>query len=226
MLRALGSGSRCPSKQVSHEQGDDRRLVRRGDRGDRGDERAFGGVRRREDADERADGRRRAAQESRRHGSQGVGEAAGGFRGRAVGVSGCLPATPHDGTRPFDKHVQDDNDFQGDLDDDGHPDQAVEPAWSCGETCNRSIYVMRNSCGHYVGTIGTRHRYDVGDAKHHGLHDLSGYPTTYEADDTKHCWEVHYEFDGTVYKPLKRRECECAMTETTKRCSPDWEDMK
>jgi hypothetical protein len=141
-------------------------------------------------------------------------------------VDPVIDGNRHDGTRPFDKHVQDDNDFQGDLDDDGHPDQAVEPAWSCGETCNRSIYVMRNSCGHYVGTIGTRHRYDVGDAKHHGLHDLSGYPTTYEADDTKHCWEVHYEFDGTVYKPLKRRECECAMTETTKRCSPDWEDMK
>lgn len=141
-------------------------------------------------------------------------------------VDPVVDGNRHDGTRPFDKHVQDDNDFQGDLDDDGLPDQAVEPAWSCGETCNRSVYVMRKSCGHYVGTIGTRHRYDVLDEKHHGLHDLSGYPTTYEADDTKHCWEVRWQFDGTVYKHEKRRECECAMSETTKRCSPDWEDMK
>lgn len=132
----------------------------------------------------------------------------------------------HDGTRPFDKHVQDDNDFTGDLDDDGLPDQAVEPAWSCGETCTRSIYVMRQSCGHYVGSIGTRHRYDVLDEKHNGLHDLAAYPTTYEVDSTKHCWEVRYAFDGKVYKHTKKRECDCAMTETSKRCSPEWEDVE
>ena len=141
-------------------------------------------------------------------------------------VDPVLDGDKHDGMRPFDKHVQDDNDFSGDLDDDGHPDQAVEPAWSCGETCSRSLYVMRKSCGYYVGTIGTRHRYDVLDEKHHGLHDIAAYPTSYEADDTKHCWEVRYQFDGTSYQHIKRRECDCVMTETSKRCAPDWEDMK
>ncbi len=134
----------------------------------------------------------------------------------------------HDGMRPFDKHVQDDNDFTGDLDDDGHADQAVEPAWSCGETCNHSLYVMAKGkgCGHYVGTIGTRHRYDLLDDKHHGLHDIAAYPTSYDADDTKHCWEVRWQFDGTTYERVKKRECDCNMTATTKRCSPDWEELK
>lgn len=141
-------------------------------------------------------------------------------------VDPLVDGDKHDGTRPFDKHVQDDNHFSGDLDDDGHADQAVEPAWSCGETCTVSIYVMRKSCGHYVGSLGTRHRYDVLDEKHNGLHDLAAYPTTYEVDSTKHCWEVRYQFDGNVYKHTKKRECDCAMTETTKRCSPEWEDLE
>jgi hypothetical protein len=141
-------------------------------------------------------------------------------------VDPIVDGDKHDGTRPFDKHVQDDNDFSSDLDDDGTPDQAIEPGWSCGETCNRSLYVMRKGCGVYVGTIGSRHRYDVRDDKHHGLHDISAYPATYEADDSKRCWEVVWEFDGSQYKRTKRRECDCAMTATTKRCAKDWDEIE
>lgn len=114
----------------------------------------------------------------------------------------------HDSTRPFDKHVQlDVRDF--DLDGDGVVDAFVKPAWACGNSCNRSAYVVRGTCGHWVGTFPSVDRYEALDSKTNGLKDLSVRPRREEEDGQLHCYNVILKYDGTEYKEAKRRECEC-----------------
>jgi hypothetical protein len=126
----------------------------------------------------------------------------------------------HDSARPFDKHVQVD-DETADLDGDGFPDVIVEPAWSCGETCNRSAYVMRGQCGHYVGTFPSQQRWEALEEKHHGLVDIMAHPSNFDDNNDKQCWQAVWQYDGSAYKRVKHRQCEC-KTEGAK-CVKDWD---
>jgi len=116
----------------------------------------------------------------------------------------------HDATRPFDKHVQLDVRTE-DLDGDGVVDTFVKPAWSCGDSCNRSAYVVRNggTCGHYVGTFPSTDAYEALDHKTNGLRDLNTRPRKTEEDGQVHCYNAVLAYNGTEYKEIKRRECEC-----------------
>ncbi|GAC1570822.1 MAG: hypothetical protein NVS3B20_02600 [Polyangiales bacterium] len=113
----------------------------------------------------------------------------------------------HDATRPFDKHVQLDVHAE-DLEGDGVVDEFVMPAWSCGQACIRSAYLMRGTCGHYLGSFPSTNAYEAIAHKSHGLKDLSTHPRTEEADGL-HCYQAILTFDGTQYRESKRRECEC-----------------
>ena len=128
----------------------------------------------------------------------------------------CVDPLPdgdkRDATRPFGKHVQ--LDVRGDdLDGDGEPDIFVKPAWHCGEACNRSVYIARGTCGHYVGTFPSIDRYESMATKTHGLKDLSVRPRKIEADGEMHCWQLILKFDGKEYKQAQKRECECKETD-------------
>ena len=113
-----------------------------------------------------------------------------------------------DSTRPFDKHVQ--NDVRDeDLDGDGVGDAFVKPAWACGDSCMRSAYVMRGTCGHFVGSFPSIDRYESIDTMTNGLKDLLTRPRRVEDDGQMHCYQIVLKFDGTEYKPAKNRECEC-----------------
>ncbi len=114
----------------------------------------------------------------------------------------------HDSTRPFDKHVQPDVRDE-DLDGDGVVDAFVKPGWACGDSCNRSVYVMRGTCGHYVGSFPSTDKFESVETKSNGLKDLSTRPRRHEDDNQMHCYQVILKFDGTEYKPSKKRECEC-----------------
>jgi hypothetical protein len=114
----------------------------------------------------------------------------------------------HDPARPFDKHVQLDVRNE-DLDGDGSIDTFVKPAWACGDACKRSVYVMRGTCGHYVGTFPSVDRYEALDQKTNGLRDLSTRPRQHEDDGEMHCYQVVYKFDGKAYQKARQRECEC-----------------
>lgn len=114
----------------------------------------------------------------------------------------------HDSTRPFDKHVQQDVRDE-DLDGDGVVDAFVKPGWSCGESCKRSVYVVRGTCGHYVGTFPSMDKFETVETKTNGLKDLSTRPRIQEEDGKIHCYQVILKFDGTAYQPGKKRECEC-----------------
>lgn len=114
----------------------------------------------------------------------------------------------HDPARPFDKHVQQDV-RDDDLDGDGAIDSFVKPGWGCGDACKRSAYVMRGTCGHYVGTFPSVDRYEALDEKTNGLRDISTRPRKVEDDGNMHCYQVILKFDGSEYKPAKTRECEC-----------------
>ncbi len=146
----------------------------------------------------------------------GSGAAAGG----ATKMPGeCVdPVTDgdhHDSTRPFDKHVQQDVRDE-DLDGDGVVDAFVKPAWSCGDSCVRSVYVVRGTCGHYVGSFPSMDNYFAQETKSNGLKDVSARPRRIEDDNQMHCYEQIYKFDGTQYQPAKKRECKC---DNEKMCS-------
>jgi hypothetical protein len=126
----------------------------------------------------------------------------------------------HDATKPFDKRVQLDVRNE-DLDGDGVTDVFVKPGWACGESCNRSAYVIRGTCGHYVGTFPSTDRFETLDTKTNGLKDLSTRPKRQEEDGQVHCYNVIWKFDGTEYKRAKKRECECK--EEGAKCTA-WED--
>jgi hypothetical protein len=113
-----------------------------------------------------------------------------------------------DPTRPFDKRVQLDVRDE-DLDGDGVVDTFVKPAWSCGDACRRSAYVVRGTCAHWVGTFGSVDRYETLESRSHGLKDLSTRPRRLEEDGALHCYQVILKFDGTEYQPARKRECEC-----------------
>lgn len=113
-----------------------------------------------------------------------------------------------DSTKPFDKHVQPDVRSE-DLDGDGIVDVFVKPGWSCGESCNRSVYVVRGTCGHYVGTFPSTERFETADTKTNGLKDLSTRPKRQGDDGAAHCFNELWKFDGTQYRKAKIRECEC-----------------
>lgn len=124
----------------------------------------------------------------------------------------CVDATSdgdrHDSTRPFDKHVQLDV-RDADLDGDGAVDVFVKPGWACGDSCNRSVYVVRGTCSHYVGSFPSVDKFEAIETKSNGLRDLSTHPRRVEEDNQMHCYQVILKFDGTEYKPAKKRECEC-----------------
>ncbi len=137
-------------------------------------------------------------------------ESAGGEKVSLPGdcVDPLIDGDLHDSSRPFDKHVQ--YDVTGDdMDADGDRDVIVKPGWNCGESCKRSIYVMRGKCGHYVGTFTSTERFEFTAEKSHGLNDLSARPKRVEDDGEVHCRNVVYRFDGKQYQPNKTRECEC-----------------
>jgi hypothetical protein len=126
----------------------------------------------------------------------------------------------HDPTRPFDKHVQlDVRDI--DLDGDGVVDTFVKPAWSCGHGCNRSAYVVRSTCGHYVGTFPSEDAYEALDDKTNGLRDLKARPKRSDGA-TLRCYQLVLKFDGKEYKTTKHRECECK--DESPKCESDWTD--
>lgn len=114
----------------------------------------------------------------------------------------------HDSTRPFDKHVQQDVRDE-DLDGDGVVDAFVKPGWACGDSCVRSVYVVRGTCGHYVGSFPSMDNYFAHETKSNGLKDISTRPRHMEEDSQIHCYEQVYKFDGTKYQPSKKRECKC-----------------
>lgn len=123
-------------------------------------------------------------------------------------VDPAVDGDRHDPARPFDKHVQSDV-RDDDLDGDGIVDMFVKPGWACGDACRRSAYVMRGTCGHWVGTFPSVDRYEALDTKSHGLRDISTRPRRVEDDGQMHCYNVILAFDGEQYKPSKQRECEC-----------------
>lgn len=126
----------------------------------------------------------------------------------------------HDPTRPADHHVQ--PDVKGwDLDDDGVADAFVKPAWSCGQGCYRSAYVVRGTCGHYVGTFASSDRYELLDEKSHGLHDLKARPER-PGDNGQQCFQVIWKYDGKQYQAARHRECECK--EDSPKCEGSWTD--
>ena len=128
----------------------------------------------------------------------------------------------HDATRPFDKHVQLDVRDE-DLDGDGVPDFFVKPGWSCGDSCTRSVYVGRGTCGHYVGSFPSTDSYESIDGKSHGLRDLRTRPRRVEGDDSAtHCYQIVLQFDGKEYRPTKHKECECK--DTGAKCEGEWHD--
>ncbi len=113
-----------------------------------------------------------------------------------------------DPSRPFDKHVQTDVRDE-DLDGDGLMDVFVKPAWSCGDSCKRSAYVVRGTCAHWVGTFGSIDRYETLETKTNGLKDLSVRPRRVGDDGEIHCYNLILRFDGKQYQQAKQRECEC-----------------
>lgn len=156
-------------------------------------------------------------------GGGGGGGTGGG--GEKVALPGdCVDPLPdgdkRDATRPFDKHVQLDVRDE-DLDGDGAPEIFVKPAWSCGDSCNRSIYIARGTCGHYVGSFASIDKYESMDTKTNGLKDLSVRPRRVEEDGNTHCYQVVLKFDGKAYKPAKKRECQC---EDNPKCTT-WQDQ-
>ncbi len=155
--------------------------------------------------------------------------AGGGEEGGKTETSGakmpgdCVDPTVdgdrHDSTRPFDKHVQQDV-RDDDLDGDGVVDAFVKPAWACGDSCIRSVYVMRGTCGHYVGSFPSQDGYFAQETKSNGLKDLSTRPRRIEDDSQMHCYEQIFKFDGTQYQPAQKRECKC---DNEKMCTA-WQD--
>jgi hypothetical protein len=123
-------------------------------------------------------------------------------------VDPVIDGDRHDSSRPFDKHVQQDVRDE-DLDGDGVVDSFVKPAWACGEACKRSAYVMRGTCGHYVGSFPSDEKYYAQETKSNGLKDLSTHPRRIEDDNQMHCYEQILKFDGTQYQLAKKRECKC-----------------
>jgi hypothetical protein len=124
----------------------------------------------------------------------------------------------HDPTRPFDKHVQLDvrND---DLDGDGVVDIFVKPAWSCGNGCNRSAYVSRGTCGHYVGTFPSEDNWEVLPETTNGLHDIKARPKKSDGEQLR-CFQLIVKYDGKAYQVSKHRECECK--DEAPKCEGDW----
>ncbi|MGZ3420456.1 MAG: hypothetical protein ACXWUG_15175 [Polyangiales bacterium] len=114
----------------------------------------------------------------------------------------------HDPTKPFDKHVQPDV-RSDDLDGDGVVDVFVKPAWSCGDSCNRSVYIVRGTCAHYVGTFPSTDNFESTENKTNGLKDISTRPKRQGEDGQTHCFNEIWQFDGKEYKKAKHRECEC-----------------
>lgn len=126
----------------------------------------------------------------------------------------------HDPTRPADKHVQlDVRDI--DLDGDGVIDTFVKPAWSCGHGCNRSAYVVRSTCGHYVGTFPSEDRYEALDEKTNGLRDIKAHPRRSDGAALR-CYQLILKFDGKQYQGTRHRECECK--DESPKCEGDWTD--
>ncbi len=147
----------------------------------------------------------------------------GGSSDLALGGECVDPVTDgdnHDSTRPFGKHVQlDVHSF--DLDDDGKVDIFVKPAWSCGHGCNRSAYISRGTCGHYVGTFPSEDYYEMMPEKSHGLHDIKARPKRSDGADLR-CFQLMLSFDGKQYEVTKHRECECK--EEAPKCEANWTD--
>jgi len=130
-------------------------------------------------------------------------------------VDPVIDGDRHDSARPFDKHVQQDV-RDDDLDGDGVVDAFVKPAWACGDSCVRSVYVVRGTCAHYVGSFPSMDNYYAQETKNNGLKDLLTRPRRVEEDNQMHCYEQILTFDGTVYQPGKKRECKC---DNEKMCS-------
>ncbi|MEO7093045.1 MAG: hypothetical protein ABI175_07340 [Polyangiales bacterium] len=144
----------------------------------------------------------------------------GGFAPPGECVDPVVDGDAHDATKPFDKHVQlDVRDI--DLDGDGVVDTFVKPAWSCGHGCNRSAYVVRSTCGHYVGTFPSEDSYEALDEKTNGLRDLKARPKLSDGA-TLRCYQLVLKYDGKEYKTSKHRECECK--DDAPKCEPDWTD--
>lgn len=140
-------------------------------------------------------------------------ESAGGGGSSALKLPGecvdpVIDGDRHDSNKPFDKHVQQDVKDE-DLDGDGVVDAFVKPAWYCGDSCVRSVYVMRGHCGHYVGSFPSVDNYYAHETKTNGLKDISTRPRHMEDDNQIHCYEQIFKFDGTKYQPDKKRECKC-----------------
>jgi hypothetical protein len=163
--------------------------------------------------------------------SSGKGANTGGSGEEGAGASGesglkmpgdcvdpVVDGDRHDSNKPFDKHVQQDVRDE-DLDGDGVIDAFVKPAWFCGESCLRSVYVVRGNCGHYVGSFPSVDNYYSLETKSNGLKDLSTRPHVQESDNQTHCYETIYKFDGTAYKADKKRECKC---DNEKMCAAEW----
>lgn len=126
----------------------------------------------------------------------------------------------HDPMRPFDKHVQlDVRDY--DLDDDGKVDIFAKPAWSCGYGCMRSAYVVRGTCGYYVGTFPSEDNYEMLPEKSNGLHDIKARPKQSNGTEV-HCFQIILKYDGKKYQITKHRECECK--EDSPKCEANWTD--
>lgn len=157
-------------------------------------------------------------------GTAGTGTTGGGDAAKVAVPGECVDPLPdgdkRDATRPFDKHVQLDVRDE-DLDGDGTADFFVKPGWSCGESCNRSVYIARGTCGHYVGTFPSVDRYESMETKSHGLKDLTVRPRRIEDDGNPHCYQIVMKFDGKEYKPAKKRECQC---QENPKCTT-WEDQ-
>jgi hypothetical protein len=140
--------------------------------------------------------------------SESSGEASSSFKPPGDCVDAASDGDRHDSTKPFDKHVQLDVRSE-DLDGDGIVDIFVKPGWSCGESCNRSVYIVRGTCAHYVGTFPSTERFESEETKTNGLKDLSTRPKRPGDDGGVHCFNEIWKYDGQQDKKAKIRECEC-----------------
>jgi len=102
----------------------------------------------------------------------------------------------------LEAHEYGDMDHPGDYDGDGTPDRVIVAGLAASSY--GLVYIMRGSCGHFVGDLGAAAEQVHNAPWHHGLVDLR-ISESAACEGATGCTcvpgEHWYRFDGTVYQP-------------------------